>query len=164
MLSVIIFTQIGAPPFNAIPVKRFLLTTFGEDRGCVKDRITVLVASDNVLEPLPHDLMTGIEFLRFLRSRPWVSISAKPVLLNEKNLPAKFQVLWVQDGHAEPRARSQQPTVSNSRGDGHATGIALMDNIVTFRAMNQEMIMFAKDQVFTQTVRGRLQEYELPAC
>ncbi|GFT03792.1 HTH_Tnp_Tc3_2 domain-containing protein [Trichonephila clavipes] len=70
---------------------------------------------------------------------------------------------WVQDGNTERRAGSQRPPITSSREDRHVTRMVLMDRAATSRALSQELVSFARQQVSTRTVRRLLLQYGLSA-
>ncbi|GFW65608.1 uncharacterized protein TNCV_3550311 [Trichonephila clavipes] len=59
----------------------------------------------------------------------------------------------VQDGNTERHAGSQRPPITSSREDRHLTRMALMDRAATSRALSQELVSFARQQMFARTVR-----------
>ncbi|GFU74235.1 HTH_Tnp_Tc3_2 domain-containing protein [Trichonephila clavipes] len=79
-----------------------------------------------------------------------------------KEMERRYQGRW-NDGNAELRAGSQQPSVTGSRENSQGTRKDLMDRATTSRALSQELGSFTRQQVTARAVRGRLQQHGLSA-
>ena len=61
----------------------------------------------------------------------------------------------------ELHAGSQWPDVIKSGENRHFSSMDLMDRTATSQAPSQEMASFARQEMFTRTVRRRLQQHGL---